>query len=161
MIIWASVLLNVDSEWRFDNLRGSHLFFGVKVSCIKSVETLVIGQIGQLSLNVIGHLSLKLWCYWLWRLEMWLVLFDPSFLTAGRSLIVSQIVLCQLSTTVLFRTKHTQTIIFHLFMKRLLGSNLSLYILLLLSQSKPRSKPRFEPVQGNYFDMFSSSYDKW
>ena len=59
MIIWASVLLNVDSEWRFDNLRGSHLFFGVKVSCITSVETLVIGQIGQLSLNVIGHLSVK------------------------------------------------------------------------------------------------------
>ena len=89
LIIWASVLLNVDSEWCFDNLRGSHLFFGVKVSCITSVETLVIGQIGQLSPNVIGHLSLKLWCYWLWRFWRWLVLFDLSFVTAGWSLIVS------------------------------------------------------------------------
>ena len=62
MIIWASVLLNVDSKWCFDNLRGSHLFFRVKVNRITSVETLVIGQIGQLSLNVIGHLSLKLSC---------------------------------------------------------------------------------------------------
>ena len=38
----------------------------------------------------------------------------------------------------------------------LLGSNLSqLYILLLFSQRKPRSEPGFEPVQGNYFDIFS------
>ena len=36
------------------------VMFRVRVSCITSVETLVIGQIGQLSLNVIGHLSLKL-----------------------------------------------------------------------------------------------------
>ena len=29
---------------------------------------LVIDLIGQLSCNVIGHLSVKPWCYWLWRL---------------------------------------------------------------------------------------------
>ena len=63
MIIWVSEVLNrtvVDSDGCFDNLHSSHLFFGLKVSCITSVENLVIGQIGQLSLNVIGHLSLKL-----------------------------------------------------------------------------------------------------
>ena len=26
--------------------------------------------IGQLSLDIIGRLSIKLWCHWLWRLQM-------------------------------------------------------------------------------------------
>ena len=57
MIIWVSVLLNVDREWCFD---FAVVIFRVKVSCITSVESLVIGQIGQLSPSVTGHLSLKL-----------------------------------------------------------------------------------------------------
>ena len=88
----------------------------------------------QLSCDVIGYEGSKCdWCF--------LIRF---FVTAGRSLIDSQIVHCHLSTTVLFRTKLTQTIIFHLLMKWLLGSNLSqLYILLLFSQSEPRSGQLF------------------
>ena len=35
-----------------------------------SYKTLVINLIGQLSPDIIGRLSIKLWCYWLWRLQM-------------------------------------------------------------------------------------------
>ena len=45
------------------------VIFRVKVSRITSVyHTLVIGLIGQLRCDVIGRLSVKPWCYWLWRL---------------------------------------------------------------------------------------------
>ena len=155
MIIWASVLLNVDSEW--DLTTCAVVIFSLESKWVVShqlklwlldrfvnlVSMLLV--ICHLSCDVIGYEGSK--CDWCFLIH----------LLSQRSLIVSQIVLCQLSTTVLFRTKHTQTIIFHLLMKRLLGSNLSLYILLLFSQSKPRSKPRFVPVQGKYFDVFSSS----
>ena len=50
--------------------------------------------IGQLSRNVIGSLSVKPWCFWLWRLVMSLVLFDPRIVTVRQSFIVSQIVSC-------------------------------------------------------------------
>ena len=112
----------------------------------------------HLSCDVIGYEGSKCdWCFLIHLLSQ----LDSHWLLVKLSLVQS-FYCCQLSTTVLFRTKLTQTIIFHLLMKWLLGSNLSqLYILLLFSQSKPRSKPRFEPVQGNYFDIFSSSKDKW
>ena len=48
------------------------VIFRVKVSCITSLfwwyYTLVIDLIGQLRRHVIGRLSVKLWCHWLWRL---------------------------------------------------------------------------------------------
>ena len=74
MIDRVTVVLNrtvvVDSDWRFDNLCGSHLQSQSElynVSCW--YLTLVIGMIGQLSRDVIGHLSVKPWWpYWLWRL---------------------------------------------------------------------------------------------
>ena len=56
--------------------------------------TLVIDLIGQLSHDVIGRLSVKLWCYWLWRLVMSLVRFDSSIATVKQSFIGSQIVGC-------------------------------------------------------------------
>ena len=106
----------------------------------------------HLSCDVIGYEGSKCdWCFLIHLLSQ----LDSHWLLVKLSLVQS-FYCCQLSTTVLFRIKHTQTIIFHLLMKWLLGSNLSqLYILLLFSQRKPRSEPGFEPVQGNYFDIFS------
>jgi len=70
MIVRVNVVLSrtvVDSDWRFDNLCGSHL--ASKESCILSVDgilkTLVIDLIGQLSSDVIGRRSVKPLCYWL------------------------------------------------------------------------------------------------
>ena len=37
-----------------------------------------VGLIGQLNLDVIGRLSAEPWCYWLWRLEISLICYDPS-----------------------------------------------------------------------------------
>ena len=52
-----------------DNLCGSHL---LRQSELYHVTwwyyTLVIDLIGQLRRDVIGRLSVKLWCHWLWRL---------------------------------------------------------------------------------------------
>ena len=47
-----------------------------------------------LSRDVIGRPSVKSWFYWLWRLVMLLVRFDPSIVTVRQSFIVSQIVSC-------------------------------------------------------------------
>ena len=54
VVLYRTVI--VDNDWRFDNLCGSHL------------QSLVIDLIGQLRRDVIGCLSVKPWCYWLWRL---------------------------------------------------------------------------------------------
>ena len=43
---------------------------------------------GLLSRDVIGRLSVKPWCYWLWRLMMSLVGFDPSIVTGLNSLLL-------------------------------------------------------------------------
>ena len=53
--------------------------------------------IGQLSRGVIGRLSVKLSCYWLRRLVMSSVLFDPSFVAVKQSSMFSQIVVRQTS----------------------------------------------------------------
>ena len=49
------------------------------------VLTLVIDQIGQLSRDVIGRLSVKRavkpWFHWLWRVEVSLVRFEPFFVS--------------------------------------------------------------------------------
>ena len=74
LIVRVNVVLNrtvvVASDWRFDNLCGSHL---QSQSDLYQVSwwyyTLVIDLIGQLRRDVIGSLSsVKPWCYWLWRL---------------------------------------------------------------------------------------------
>jgi len=54
----------------------------------------LIDLIDQLSHNVIGRLSVKLWCYRLCRLVMSLVHFGPSIVTVKHLCIVSQIVSC-------------------------------------------------------------------
>ena len=67
------------------------------MSCITSVDgikTLVIELIGHLSRDVIGRLYVKQWCYWLWRLVMSLVRFDPSVSELNSSLLLVKIVGC-------------------------------------------------------------------
>ena len=110
----------------------------------------------HLSCDVIGYEGSEGdWCFLIYLLSQ----LDCRWLLVKLSFVQS-FYCCQLSTRVLFRTKLTQTIIFHLLVKWLLGSNLSqLYkFLLLFSQSKPPSETGFEPVQGNYFDIFKWWY---
>ena len=72
--VWVSVVLRRtvlkgDIDWHFDNLSGSH--HQSQVICVMSVggiNTLVIVVIRQQSRNVIGRLSVKPSCHWLWRL---------------------------------------------------------------------------------------------
>ena len=74
LIIRVNVVLNrtpVDSDWHFDNLYGSHLQSQSELYHVRWwFFTLVIDPIGQLSRHIIGRLSVKPWCYWLWRLAM-------------------------------------------------------------------------------------------
>ena len=73
LIVRMNVVLNstvvVDSDWRFANLCGSHLQSQNELYHVSWwYYTLVIDLIGQLRRDVIGRLSVKPWCYWLWRL---------------------------------------------------------------------------------------------
>ena len=73
LIVQVNVVLNrtvvVDSDWRFDNLCSSDLQNQSELYHLSWwYYTLVIGLIGQFCRNVIFYLSVKLWCYWLWRL---------------------------------------------------------------------------------------------
>ena len=73
LIVRVNVVLNrtvvVDSNWRFDNLCGSHLQSQSELYHVSWwYYTLVIDLIGQLPCDVIGPLSVKPWCYWLWTL---------------------------------------------------------------------------------------------
>ena len=75
LIVWVNVVLNrtvvVDSDWGFDNLCGSHLQSQSELYDVRWwYYTLVIDLIGQLHCDVFGRVSVKLWCYWLWRLVM-------------------------------------------------------------------------------------------
>ena len=69
LIVRVNVVLNrtvvVDSDWRFDNLCGSHL---QSQSELYQVSWSYYWSDGRLRGDVIGRLSVKLWCYWLWRL---------------------------------------------------------------------------------------------
>ena len=72
-IVRVNVVLNrtvlVDSDWCFDNLCGSHLQSQSELYHVSWwYYTLVIDLIGQLRRDYIGRLSVKPWCYWLWRL---------------------------------------------------------------------------------------------
>ena len=73
LIVRVNVVLNrtvvVDSDWRFEDLCGSHLQSQSELYHVSWwYYTLVIGLIGQLRCDVTGRLSVKPWCYWLWRL---------------------------------------------------------------------------------------------
>ena len=75
LIIQVKLLLNtcrtvvVDSDWCSDNLWGSHLLSQSELYLVTWwYYTLVIDLIGQLRRDVIGRLSVKPWCHWLWRL---------------------------------------------------------------------------------------------
>ena len=73
LIVRVNVVLNrtvvVDRAWRFDNLCGSHLQSQSELYHVSWwYYTLVIDLIGQLLRDVIGRLSVKPWCYRLWRL---------------------------------------------------------------------------------------------
>ena len=64
MIVRVNVVLNrtvvVDSDWRFDNLRGSQLQRQSELYHVKWwYYTVVIDVIGQLNRDVIGHLPLN------------------------------------------------------------------------------------------------------
>ena len=81
MIVRVNVVLNrtvvVDSDWCFDNLCGSHFQSQSELYLVSWwYYTLVIDLIGQLRRDVIGCLSVKPWCYWLWRLVIsnWCIL---------------------------------------------------------------------------------------
>ena len=90
----------VDSDWRFNNLCGSHLQSQSELYHVSWwYYTLVIDLIGQLH------------SLWIWR---WLL----HRLSKRQSLS---------TTTVLFRTTFTQTIKLNLLLRWLLGSNLSHY----------------------------------
>ena len=73
LIVRVNVVLNrnvvVDSDWRFANLCGSHLQSQSELYHVSWwYYTLVIDLIGQIRRDGIGRLSVKPWCYWLWRL---------------------------------------------------------------------------------------------
>ena len=73
LIFRVNVVLNktvvIDGDWRFNNLCGSYLESQSELYRVSWwYYTLVIGLIGQLRCDVIGRLSVNLWCYWLWRL---------------------------------------------------------------------------------------------
>ena len=66
LIVRVNVVLNrnvvVDSDWRFDNLCGSHLQSQSELFHVSWwYYTLVIGLIGHLRCYVIGRLSVKPW----------------------------------------------------------------------------------------------------
>ena len=76
LIVRVNVVLNrtvvVDSDWRFDNLCGSHLQSQSELYYVSwYYYTLVIDLIGQLRRDVIGRLSVKPRCYGLWRLKVY------------------------------------------------------------------------------------------
>ena len=75
LIVQVNIVLNVvDSDWRFDDLGGSHLQSQSELYHISWwYYTLVIDLIGPLHRGVIGQLSVRQWCYWL-RVIMQLVL---------------------------------------------------------------------------------------
>ena len=73
MIVLVILVLNrtvvVDSDGRFDNRCSSHLQSQSELYHVSWwYYTLVTDLIGQLPRDVIGRLSVKPWCYWLWRL---------------------------------------------------------------------------------------------
>ena len=85
MIVSVIVVLkrtNVDSDWHSDTLCGSHLQSQRELYQVSRWhETLAIDLIGQLSRDVIGRLSVKPSCYWLWRLLNVIGAFQTVFMS--------------------------------------------------------------------------------
>ena len=85
MIVSVIVVLkrtNVDSDWHSDTLCGSHLQSQRELYQVSRWhETLAIDLIGQLSRDVIGRLSVKPSCYWLWRLLNVIGVFQTVFMS--------------------------------------------------------------------------------
>ena len=109
LIVRVNVVLNrtvvVDSDWRFDNLCGSH-----QVSCITDRRPITSRRNWPIrSITRVYHQLTWYNSLWLWR-------WPPLRLSKRQSLS---------TTTVLFRTTFTQTIKLNLLFKWLLGSNLS------------------------------------
>ena len=106
LIVRVNVVLNrtvvVDGDWCSDNLCGSHL---QSQSELYHVDwwyyTLVIDLIDQLCCDVIGCLSVKLWCHWLWRLAKLPVL---SKWHLGSNLSQLYLAACENSTMNTFKT---------------------------------------------------------
>ena len=97
LIIQLNIVLNrtvvVDSDWCFDDLCSSHFQSQSELYHASWwYYTLVVDLIGPLHRGIIGRLSVKQWCYWLWRLMMQLVRFYLSIVTVKQTSIVSQIV---------------------------------------------------------------------
>ena len=106
LIVWVNVVLNrtvvVDSDWRFDNLCGSQSeLYRVSWWCY----TLVIDLIGHLRHEVIGRLSVKPWCYWLWRL----VISNWCFLIHLLSQLKSRLLFVKLSVLQSFSRSYWRT----------------------------------------------------
>ena len=91
MIVRVNVVLNrtvvVDSDWRFNNLCSSHLQSQSEFSVSRQLMVLNFGYWPnwQWSRDVIGRLSVKPCCYWLRRLVMSSMRFDPSIVTVEQS----------------------------------------------------------------------------
>ena len=87
---------NVDSDWHFDTLCGSHLQSQSESYHVSRWhETLIIDLIGQLSRDFIGRLSVKPRCYWLWRLLNVICAFQTVFMSQlnSRFLLVRSLVI--------------------------------------------------------------------
>ena len=90
-IVGKLIVLNsvaVDGDWRFDNLCGSP-----KWVVSRQLMALNSGHWPDWMFNYVsrdgsGRLSVKQWCYWLWRLEMSLVRFDPAFVQFNSRLLL-------------------------------------------------------------------------
>ena len=89
MIVWGNVVLNrtvvVDSDWRFNNLCSSHLQGQSEFSVSRQLMVLNCSYWPDWSRDVIGRLSVKPCCYWLRRLVMSSMRFDPSIVTVEQS----------------------------------------------------------------------------
>ena len=83
LIVQVNVVLNrtvvVDSDWRFDNLCGSHLQSQSELYQVSWwYYTLVIDLIGQLRRDVIGRLSVKPWGMVTSTIRCWTPLKDET-----------------------------------------------------------------------------------
>ena len=110
LIIQVKLLLNtcrtvvVDSDWCSNNICGSHLLSQSELYHVTWwYYTLVIDLIGQLRRDVIGRLSVKPWCHWLWRLDKlllkWLLVSNLSqlYLAACENSIINTFKTLQVS----------------------------------------------------------------
>ena len=106
LMVQVNLVLNtcravvVDSDWCSDNLCGSHRLSQSEFYHVTWwYYTLVIDLIGQLRRDVIGCLSVKPWCHWLWRLVKLLLKW-----LLGSNLSQLYLAACENSTISTFKT---------------------------------------------------------